>query len=80
MSEVEVQNVANWMLANPNVLTGYTTLHSYSDYFMYPYSYAQKTYPPNVDTLVINFQVSLKGVNQIVSIFRSLSRIKLAMH
>jgi len=66
MSEIEVQNAANWMLANQNSLNGYVTLHSYSDLFMYPYSYAQKTYPPNVDQLISiadKATAALKAVN-----------------
>lgn len=50
-SEIEVQNVANWMTANQKLLNGYVTLHSNGDYWMYPYSYAPKTYPPNVAQL-----------------------------
>jgi len=66
MSEIEVQNAANWMVANQNSLNGYVTLHSYSDLFMYPYSYAQKTYPPNVDQLISiadKATAALKAVN-----------------
>lgn len=51
-SEVEVQNVANWLLANADKVDAFVSMHSFGDLFMYPYAWAQKTYPPNVDQLI----------------------------
>jgi len=66
MSEIEVQNVANWLTTNQKLIDGYTTLHSNGDMFMYPFSYAAKTYPPNVDqlkTIANNACAAIKKVN-----------------
>jgi len=63
MSEIEVQNVANWHLANK--MDGYVTLHSNGDMFMYPYSYAPKTYPPNVNQLISIADKSVAAIKAI---------------
>lgn len=50
-SEIECQNIANFLLANKNSLKSYISLHSYGDLWMYGYGYARHTYPPDVDQL-----------------------------
>jgi len=50
-SEIECQNLANYLKAHSDVLKTYLTLHTYGDLFMYGYGYADHTYPADVDEL-----------------------------
>jgi len=43
-SEVETQVVSNFLLANKDLIKAYVSLHSYSELWMYPWSYAAHTY------------------------------------
>jgi len=50
-SESEVVNVVNFLGSHNDTLRAYTTLHSYSDLFMYSYSYKGRAYPPDIEEL-----------------------------
>jgi len=43
-SEVETQALSNFLLANKDIIKAYVSLHSYSELFMFPWSYAAHTY------------------------------------
>jgi predicted deacylase len=46
-SEIEVQNLQNFLGANNNTIQCVFDIHTYSEDFMYPYGYAE-VYPPDV--------------------------------
>jgi len=50
-SEIECQNMANYIQAHNDVLKTYLTLHTYGDLYMYGYGWKAHTYPPDVDEL-----------------------------
>jgi murein tripeptide amidase MpaA len=43
-SEVETVALSNFLLANKNLIKAYVSLHSYSELWMFPWSYAANTY------------------------------------
>lgn len=50
-SEIEVQNLQNFLGANNGTIKSYFDIHTYSEDFMYPYGYAEGAYPPDVNKL-----------------------------
>jgi len=51
LSEIEGQNLANFLNANNNTFKAYLTLHSYGEDILYPWGYTTGTYPPDVNDL-----------------------------
>jgi hypothetical protein len=51
-SEPECKAGAAALTARKDVLKAMITLHSYSEDYLYPYGYAENTYPPDVEELV----------------------------
>jgi len=50
-SEVEAQNMKRYLDANAASIKGVLTLHSYGQYWIYPWGYKTGTYPPDVAEL-----------------------------
>ena len=62
-SELESQNIKNYVEAlNPTPVLGHS-IHSYSQLWLWPYGYAYNAYPPNKAEIVSNlFSISFKNV------------------
>ena len=52
MSEPETRAVANFLSQHNDTLRAYLAYHSFSQYWMLPYSYTKDINPPNFDELV----------------------------
>jgi len=50
-SESECLNVANYLKSHNKTLKSYVSLHSFGNYFVYPYAYKNNTYPSDVENL-----------------------------
>jgi len=51
VSEIETSRLKTFLDANATTIKAYLTLHSYGQDWIYPWGYAQNTYPPDVAEL-----------------------------
>ncbi|KAI1699617.1 zinc carboxypeptidase domain-containing protein [Ditylenchus destructor] len=51
LSEVECQNLANFLIRNKNTILAYITLHSYGNMIIHPFGDKMNSYPRNVAEL-----------------------------
>jgi len=65
-SEIEAMNMKRYLDANASMIKGVLTLHSYGQYWIYPWGYATGTYPPDVAelrALGLQAAAAIKAVN-----------------
>jgi len=61
---VETQAVSNYLLANKDMIKAYVSLHTYSELWMYPWSYAAHTYTSDHSEYLALSQNAVTAIRQ----------------